>query len=416
MIKILVLSHYMVVPPITGGSMRTINPLIELGKRGGYEFTIVFRTYSPPHIIQAGEYFKQFPFVKECIGVLDKGLEAKMLGMEEFLPIPTEIFNVIGDAFRDTVVNLVQREKFDIVQCEHSHMAWIAPYVRKHSPDSALVLNLHNVEHMLYKRRVEKGDEPREIKEHFLREWMRMERWEREIFPWFDGCITISPLENQFYREIASQSYAADVPIGVPLERFPWDENWPEEKQHDIAFIGTMNWYPNAHGLVWFVDKVLPLIEKERPGTKLSIVGYSAPDDSLVQAALRNPAVTMYGEQEDEREFFASCSAFIVPLFIAAGARVKIVTAWAAGAPVVATTIGAEGLLVKNGENILISDDPKQFARHVLALLNSRETGLKLRSNARKLVEESYSLQVSADRLDGAYKKIKDCKDGRAGA
>ena len=114
----------------------------------------------------------------------------------------------------------------------------------------------------------------------------------------------------------------------------------------------------------------------------------------------------MTGYVADPEPYLAAADAFVVPLHAAAGMRVKIVDGWVWGLPIVATPIGAEGIEVRDGENILIAGDAAAFAAAVLRLLTDPQLNARLRSAGRAWVEEKYAWQVAYRQVDEVYSRL----------
>ena len=112
------------------------------------------------------------------------------------------------------------------------------------------------------------------------------------------------------------------------------------------------------------------------------------------------------GWVEDVRPYLARSSVFIVPLRIGGGTRLKIFEAMAAGMAVVSTTIGAEGLPVRNGRDIVLADSPTEFAARTVALLKDRGARERLGSAARALVVEKYSWRTVAADLSATLNRV----------
>jgi glycosyltransferase involved in cell wall biosynthesis len=208
-------------------------------------------------------------------------------------------------------------------------------------------------------------------------------------------------------RDLAGLEKVFVVPTGggVELSKYlPKKEK--RRKPYDILYLGTMEWFPNAQGLIWFMDEVLPVIVRKIPDVRLNIVGFGNPDGELVKKAESNPNVKFWGQQEDDIKFFHGAKVFIVPLWIGAGARVKIPTAWASMAPVVSTSLGAEGLRAENMENIILADDPAEFAAGVIRLLRDEEFTSYLTENALKTVQEHYTIEQCVKTLQKGYKEM----------
>jgi len=150
-----------------------------------------------------------------------------------------------------------------------------------------------------------------------------------------------------------------------------------------------MFWPPNVEGVLWFAREVFPRVLAEVPEARFVIVGKDPPQevqDLMLQ--VRNVQVTGY--VPDPEPYLAETAVFIVPLRAGGGMRVKIVDAWSWGLPIVSTRIGAEGIEVEEGENILIGDTPAALADAVVRILREPALGERLRAQGRTWVEAHY--------------------------
>ena len=150
-----------------------------------------------------------------------------------------------------------------------------------------------------------------------------------------------------------------------------------------------MFWPPNVEGVLWFAREVFPRVLAEMPEARFVVVGKDPPrevQDLTLQ--VRNVQVTGY--VPDPEPYLAETAVFIVPLRAGGGMRVKIVDAWSWGMPIVSTSIGAEGIEIAEGENILIGDTPEALAEAVVRVLKEPALGERLRSQGRAWVEEHY--------------------------
>jgi glycosyltransferase involved in cell wall biosynthesis len=136
----------------------------------------------------------------------------------------------------------------------------------------------------------------------------------------------------------------------------------------DLVFSGSMNWAPNVDGVTYFCEAILPLILAREPGCRVTIVGRTPPP-AITKLAESHPNVSVTGTVADIRPYLWGAKVCIVPLRIGGGTRLKIYEAMAAGVPVVSTSVGAEGLPVTHGENVLLADEPRAFAEACLELL-----------------------------------------------
>ena len=162
-----------------------------------------------------------------------------------------------------------------------------------------------------------------------------------------------------------------------------------------------MFWPPNVEGVLWFWENVWPQVRKRAPQATLTLIGKNPTE--RIQALAADPNVEVLGYVPDLTPYLEETAAFIVPLHAAGGMRVKIIDAWSWGLPIVSTTIGAEGIEIQDGENILIADSPAGFADAVVRLLEDTQFQAQLASNGRSWVEDHYDWRSVYGQWDQVY-------------
>jgi glycosyltransferase involved in cell wall biosynthesis len=188
------------------------------------------------------------------------------------------------------------------------------------------------------------------------------------------------------------------VPTGVDTAYFA-EVGGPARPRH-MVFTGSMDWLPNEDGMVYFVRDVLPLIRRHEPTATLSIVG-RAPTPAIARLASEE-GVEVTGRVDDVRPHMAAGAVYIVPLRIGGGTRLKIFEAMAMGKPVVSTTIGAEGLPVTPGADVVIADTAETFADAVVRLFRDDAERRRIGAAAKRLVAERYDWSAVFGHLEEA--------------
>jgi len=200
------------------------------------------------------------------------------------------------------------------------------------------------------------------------------------------------------YREHICEGMRA----GIDTSRYNFRSN---HRQPDtMLFLGAFRHPPNRIALEWFVNRVLPRILERRPEARLLVVGSEAPPAQLVEGS--NGAVKLLGFVDDVREPLERYSVFVCPILSGSGVRVKLLEAFASGIPVVSTTIGAEGLARDNGEFCVLADEPEEFARQVLRILECPEQALPMVQRARAEVVRNWDMAVLTERLEKSYRDV----------
>lgn len=231
------------------------------------------------------------------------------------------------------------------------------------------------------------------MKAVWAREAAKMRRFEEGACASADAVIAVSSRDAEAFRAAFGARVAFDIPTGVDARFFhfaPAEDDAPR-----IVFTGSMDWKANQDGLQWFMEEVWPLIAARRPDASFTIVGKNPPRAMAEAAAARGLAWRFTGFVDDIRDH-ARGLAYVIPLRVGGGTRIKAFEAMAMGTPVVSTRLGVEGLPVRSGEHFLEAETPPAFADAVLALLADAALRRRLAVSARRLVEERFSHEAAA--------------------
>jgi glycosyltransferase involved in cell wall biosynthesis len=287
-------------------------------------------------------------------------------------------------ALKRLVETLTRREKFDAIVCDFLASAANVPDLGR------AVLFQHNVESAIWKRHAEHA--PSLLHEAYSRgQYQRMLRYEAQVCQAAKSIIAVSMADADQMRSLYGATRVQSVPTGVDLNYFaPPRETKPTT---DLVFLGALDWRPNIDGLRWFASSVLPLIRGRRPDCSLAVLG-RRPTADVRRLAKGDARIRVTGTVDDVRPFLWESAVSVVPLRIGGGTRLKIYEAMAAKIPVVSTTIGAEGLDIRDGENIALADSPQEFAERCLALLEDAEARRRLAKTAWEMVAACYSWDV----------------------
>jgi polysaccharide biosynthesis protein PslH len=303
-------------------------------------------------------------------------------------PLPYTISRYRSAAFRDAVQRLTAADTFDVVVCDFLTPAINVPAVLP----CAAVLFQHNVEAAIWRRHYEVARGP--LRKAFLwLEWQRVRRFEQQACRRFDHVITVSAED----RATTLHEYgvaASDVPTGVDTAYFRPSPG-ARRQPHHLVFTGSMDWLPNVDGMRFFVDEVLPLVKAKVPDVTLTIVGREPGPDIRALAAVAG--ITVTGRVPDVRPFIDEASAFIVPLRIGGGTRLKIYEAMAMECPVISTSIGAEGLPLVEGVEILLADSPADYAAAVIRVLTEQAFAERLGRNGAETVRSRFGWDRAAE-------------------
>jgi glycosyltransferase involved in cell wall biosynthesis len=304
---------------------------------------------------------------------------------------------------------LVREENIDVVHADQTSMVQYVLYARSQIPNlesrqtARLVLDAHNALYRIPERM--SAHERNPLKRWaFRREARALSRYEARACQCFDHVVFVADEDRQVLqgRIAVDNSRFTTIPICVDPEEKPLIER--TQQPLAVTHLGTMFWPPNVEGVLWFAQEVFPQVKAQVPEARLTIIGKNPP--SVVRRlplAISNVEVTGY--VEDPTPYLAQTAAFIVPLRAAGGMRVKILDAWCWGVPIVSTSIGAEGIDVRDGDDILIADTPDAFAQAVVRVLKDPTLGERLRNNGRRSVERRYNWRQVYARWDEVYRR-----------
>ena len=299
---------------------------------------------------------------------------------------------------------IISEERFDAVHADQLWMAAYALNARKLAGQNGyhpgLILDQHNAVHLIPTRMAQNSSNPL-IRQILEREARLMTRYEAQIFDQFDRVAWVSG--DDFDAAARYQPSIQKLPLKttiIPICIDPQIFNpvLPLPKSDRVLFLGGMHWPPNAEGLRWMVQNVLPIVRKQIPATELLAVGKDPPADLHHTGGLSLP-----GYVEDVEPVWGGCRVFVVPLLSGSGMRVKILDAWAHGLPVVSTSIGAEGIKYLDGDNILIADTPAGFAEAIVRILRDDELAGQLGASGRKTVQDTYNWRTIYKDWDQVY-------------
>jgi polysaccharide biosynthesis protein PslH len=292
--------------------------------------------------------------------------------------------------FQQAIDRVLQEQRYDIIVVEQTQMAYF-----NYGQSGALqILDLQNIEHELLLRRaaVEKGLPKRA---GLWVEGQKFRAEELKLCRGFDLIFTPSDRERDALRTFQGMPPVMSLPNSIDPDFFA--HRWQAPAANEIAFIGTTHVDANRDGLIYFMDEIFPLIERLVPDITLSIVGGSPPPE--IKAYGQRPNVEVTGYVKDVRDYMARAKALVVPLRSGGGTRLKILEGLSYGVPTISTSVGAEGLGLVDGEQILLGDTPQRFAEQVARALGDTALQQRLRAAGRQVAEERYSWQAVGRQL-----------------
>jgi polysaccharide biosynthesis protein PslH len=311
---------------------------------------------------------------------------------------------------------LLEATPFDAVHTDQLWMAQYALRAKRVAPNAMLVLDEHNACFQIWQRLAEGEHNP--VKHLFLeREWRKLRAYEAEASSCFDHIVTVTEEDRLILQSLVASQRRQTIPlqpnhstanlitIPICIDTQSIVPVQPITGALDVLHLGTMFWMPNIEGVLWFARDVWPKVIAQIPQATFTIAGKNPPSEirELSKNGTGRSSIQVTGYIPDPQPYLERAGVFIVPLLSGGGMRVKIIDAWRWGVPIVSTSIGAEGIRCVPGENILIEDDPLDFAQAVMKVLKEPSLAERLRLNGRRWVEENYNWRKVYSRWDEIY-------------
>jgi glycosyltransferase involved in cell wall biosynthesis len=398
--RVLVLTQVLVYPPDAGPKVKTLQVLRHLAAH----HDVVYCTF-----VRSDKEMQDAAKLREiCCRVSTIPLKRSRVGDVCFLveSLATGDSFLLRRDYRATmqamVRQLLQEERIDVLHVDQLNMMRFVP------PEwsGTVILDEHNAVWQVFERLRRGAGNP--LKRWFLgREARIIRKLEARACQRAQVVLAVSEEDKQALQVVADKSVPIEVvPITVDAEHFTsiCEARSPETDR--LLTIGTMFWMPNSEGVMWWLHEGYQQLRAMRPGLTYDIVG-ARPPHALQALAEQCEGVHLHGYVADALPFWTHASALAVPILSGGGVRVKILEAMAMGVPVISTTIGCEGLDVRDGEHLLVADTPAAFAHACAKVLQDKELSLRLAHNARQLILEKYDAKVALRTLDAVYERAR---------
>lgn len=378
-------------PMDTGGKIRTGNILKQLSKH--HDITLVSNMESS----KDDQYLYQIPqFCSKFIPVKWKEIRKYSslfflrLFVQMFSIHPVSALNDYSAKLRSVVEKELAHGKYDIAICDFVQSALLFKNVKK----IPTLLFQHNVESVISQRHISQSKNS--IARFFWwLQWKKMFSFEKKSCLSFKTVIAVSDNDNNLFKALYGAKNGKIIPTGVDLNYYCPSYNTKKIANH-IVFCGSMDWLPNEDAVYYFVNEILPILKKEIPNIKFTVIGRN-PSTNMIKLEEEIEELSLTGWVDDTRPFIEKGSVFVVPIRIGGGTRMKIYEAMAMGKAVVSTTIGAEGLPLEPGTHLMIENDPDKFANTIVQLIKDEALRDKLSKNAREYVEMNFGWQSVAE-------------------
>lgn len=330
--------------------------------------------------------------------------------------LPDMAHRLHSSAFEIALRRLLHEKRFGIVQVEGIELARFIEVIRQNS-QAKIVFDNHNAETELQRR-------------NFLTDLRLPLRWPAAVYSWLqvgrlhrfeqwacetaDAVTVVSEPDRANLQSLLSQPR---LPITVipncvdVLELTQAISQFDKPIPYDLLFSGKMDYRPNVDAILWFVDRVWPIVQQKRPQTTLAVVGQKP--HARLQRLYTQPGIALTGWVAQVQPYLVGAKVFIMPFRIGSGTRLKLIEAMATGKAIVSTPVGAEGFPVQHGQELWLAETAEAFATAVLHLLRHPDDCRQLGQAAQQFARQ-YDWRVIIPRFNELYGKLLEGNEGVA--
>lgn len=396
--RLLFLCQTLPFPPDGGVAIRSFNVLRLLTQRYDVTALCFFRRAVTPDVAASLGALRRIAARVYAFPIAQEHAPVRLFTDHARSVLQRRVYTVTAyesQPFRERLRALTTAERFELVHVDSLDLSGYLPLLAK----LPVVCVHHNVESALLRRRA--ATESNWLRRTYLRLQARlMEREERNWCPRVALNVAVSDADRRELVRLSPDARVTVVPNGVDVSQFVPGLT----ADHGMVFVGGMTWFPNKDALQFFAREILPRLRSAGCRDEVTWVGRALPGAIEAYAA---QGIALTGYVDDIRPYVARAACYVVPLRVGGGTRLKILDAWAMGKAIVSTSIGCEGLDARDGWNILIRDDPREFADAVRSVLADEALRTTLGANARLTAERAYSWDVIGEAMHAEYEAVR---------
>lgn len=388
-LRVGVVTPFLPWPADTGGKLRSFYLLKSLAETADVDLFSFHHTAQPPDLGELASFCRR---VESIPLAYDPSLANPVSVLRNPLPRAVRYFQ---DAHSVAALHARLTHDYDLLISDE---IIVAPYVWEipGAEQTPRLVIRQKIDHLHYAETARNRPLGRQKALDWL-EARRMRSFELAQMPRFQAALVCSPADRELALDQAGAIPIEVLPNGADISYYsPEREPDPEPT---ILLMGTMHYYPNIDAVRWYMKSMHEPLLAAMPNLRVLIVGHQPPEEILALA--KRPEITVTGSVPDVRPYMARSWVQAVPLRLGGGTRLKIVESMAAGLPVISTSVGAQGLEVRSGLQMVLADEPDDFVRKLVALLQDRDGRERMARAARSYVQSHYSWQMLGGKFAG---------------
>ncbi len=379
--KIVVLLSRVPYPLEKGDKLRAFHQIRELSKRHDLVICALSDIPPDPH---AYNVLKEYASSVYFFHLSKMGIYLRLL-RNIFSAKPFQVAYFFKKSIRSEIHEIIRKYQPDHIYCQ---LIRTAEYAKEIDIDKTI--DYQDVFSFGLKRRLEIA--PWYGKLLLNAEYKRVMRYEEQVFGWFNKKTIISGPDREMIPH-PDRNQIIVIPNGVDTGYFHPIEM---EKSFDIVFTGNMSYPPNINGAEYLVKDIMPIVWSVLPGARLAIAG-AAPSHRV--RLLASDRVVVTGWVDDIRTYYASSRVFIAPMRIGTGLQNKILEAMAMQIPCVCSPLANKALNGKPGIDLLVGNNAKECAQHVLSLLQNEQVRYDIAQKGYKFVLQNFNWEGTSLKL-----------------
>lgn len=392
--KILMITPYLPYPLLSGGQIRTYNLLKNLKDKHKIHLYSIIKDDTEKEFIPELEKFC------DSVNVFKRSktpFTLRNVFLAGVTPYPFLVTRNLPIKARSVLTKVLSQDNFDLI---HAETFYVMPNIPQTKVPTLLVEQ--TIEYLVYQDFV-KQFKFKALKPLLMFDVYKIKYWEKHYWKKATRLAAMSQQDKQFILGFVPNANIDIVANGVDSAFF---QKVKRKKLTSpvVLFVGQFKWLPNRDAVHFIYRNIWPLIKQKVPDCKLWIVGrHPTPE---IKALSKEPDIIVDEGIEDIRRAYASASVLLAPIRSGRGTKYKILEAMASKTPVVATSLGIEGIKARDEKEVLIGEGAKNLAKKTIEILINQNKAKNLATSANKLIIKHYNWKIISSRLDSIYKQL----------